>query len=203
MLKVGITGGIGSGKSTIANIFSSLGIPLYDADRAAKRLVLSDLEMRQNIITHFGVESYVQGQYNKKYISDIVFNNKEKLDLLNSIIHPATIADANRWFSRQDAPYALKEAALIFESDSGRFLDYVIGVYAPEDIRIKRTIEREGISETQVKARMSKQMNEEEKMKLCDFVIDNSGSESVITQVLELHVNLSGIALTTAEKQRV
>lgn len=194
MLKVGITGGIGSGKSTVAKIFSSLGIPVYDADRAAKRLVLTDLDIRKKIIENFGSESYVNGQYNRRYISQIVFNNKQKLDLLNQIIHPATIRDANRWFSTQDAPYALKEAALIFESNSQKHLDYVIGVYAPEEIRIQRTIEREGISADEVKARINKQMDENEKMNLCDFVIDNSGSVSVITQTLEVHVNLSGIS---------
>lgn len=200
MLKIGITGGIGSGKSTVAKIFSSLGIPVYDADRAAKRLVLTDLAMRRNIIEHFGETSYVNGQYNKQHIANIVFNDKEKLELLNSIIHPATILDANNWFSRQNAPYALKEAALIFESSSQGNLDYVIGVFAPEDIRIQRTIEREeGISREQVKSRINKQMNEDEKMNRCDFVIDNSGSVSVITQVLEVHVNLSGISLNKKE----
>lgn len=194
MLKVGITGGIGSGKSTVAKIFSSLGIPVYDADRAAKRLVLTDLDMRKKIIENFGSESYINGQYNRRYISQIVFNNKQKLDLLNQIIHPATIRDANRWFLTQNAPYALKEAALIFESNSQKHLDYVIGVYAPEEIRIQRTIEREGISADEVKARINKQMDENEKMNLCDYVIDNSGSVSVITQALEVHVNLSGIS---------
>lgn len=194
MLKVGITGGIGSGKSTVAKIFSSLGIPVYDADRAAKRLVLTDLDMRKKIIENFGSESYINGQYNRRYISQIVFNNKQKLDLLDQIIHPATIRDANRWFLTQNAPYALKEAALIFESNSQKHLDYVIGVYAPEEIRIQRTIEREGISADEVKARINKQMDENEKMNLCDYVIDNSGSVSVITQALEVHVNLSGIS---------
>ncbi len=194
MLKVGITGGIGSGKSTVAKIFSSLGIPVYDADRAAKRLVLTDLDMRKKIIENFGSESYINGQYNRRYISQIVFNNKQKLDLLNQIIHPATIRDANRWFLTQDAPYALKEAALIFESNSQKHLDYVIGVYAPEEIRIQRTIERESISADEVKARINKQMDENKKMNLCDYVIDNSGSVSVITQALEVHVNLSGIS---------
>lgn len=200
MLKVGITGGIGSGKSTVAKIFASLGIPVYDADRAAKRLVLTDLDMRKKIIENFGPESYLNGQYNRTYISHIVFNNKQKLGLLNEIIHPATIRDANKWFLRQDAPYALKEAALIFESDSKKHLDYVIGVYAPQSLRILRTVERDGITEEQVKTRIAKQMDEEEKMRLCDFVIDNSGAISVISQALEVHVQLSGIALNTKKE---
>lgn len=200
MLKVGITGGIGSGKSTVAKIFASLGIPVYDADRAAKRLVLTDLDIRKKIIENFGPESYLNGQYNRTYISHIVFNNKQKLGLLNEIIHPATIRDANKWFLRQDAPYALKEAALIFESDSKKHLDYVIGVYAPQSLRILRTVERDGITEEQVKTRIAKQMDEEEKMRLCDFVIDNSGAISVISQALEVHVQLSGIALNTKKE---
>ena len=193
MLKVGITGGIGSGKSTVAKIFASLGIPVYDADRAAKRLVLTDPDMRRKITEYFGEASYLNGQYNRQHIARIVFQDKEKLELLNSIIHPATIRDANDWFLHQNAPYALKEAALIFESSGRQYLDYVIGVFAPETTRVNRTIEREGITAEQVKARISKQMNEEEKMNRCDFVIDNSGSESVISQALELHVHLCGI----------
>ncbi len=194
MLKVGITGGIGSGKSTVAKIFASLGIPVYDADRAAKRLILSDSTIRKNIIKNFGPESYINGQYNKQHIASIVFSQHKKLALLNTIIHPATIRDAHAWFLRQQAPYAIKEAALIFESNSQQHLDYVIGVFAPQALRIQRTMERDGITESEVIARIERQMNEDQKMSLSDFIIDNSGKESVISQVLKLHVELRGIA---------
>ena len=195
MLKVGITGGIGSGKSTVAKIFSSLDIPVFDADRAAKRLVLVDSTVRASIINHFGAESYINGQYNRQHIADIVFENKDKLNLLNSIIHPATIAYASNWFLKQrSSAYALKEAALIFESNGEKNLDFVIGVFAPLNIRIQRTMERDGLSEDQVMARIERQMNEDEKMKRCDFVIDNGGSSSVISQVLDTHINLTTLS---------
>lgn len=200
MLKVGITGGMGSGKSTIARIFSTFGIPVYDADRAAKRLVLTNNNIRHSIIKHFGEASYINGQYNKQHIAAIVFNNEEKLKLLNAIIHPATISDANNWFKLQTAPYALKEAALIFESGSEKYLDMVIGVFAPEEIRIQRIIERENTTAKHVIARMKKQMAEDEKMSRCNYVINNSGKESVISQVVELHVTLTGIALQQKQK---
>lgn len=200
MLKVGITGGMGSGKSTIARIFSSFGIPVYDADRAAKRLVLTNNNIRHSIIKHFGKASYINGQYNKQHIAAIVFNNEEKLKLLNAIIHPATISDANNWFLQQTAPYALKEAALIFESGSEKYLDMVIGVFAPEEIRIQRIIERENTTAEHVIARMKKQMAEDEKMSRCNYVINNSGKESVISQVVQLHVTLTGIAIQPTKK---
>lgn len=196
MLKVGITGGIGSGKSTVARIFASLGIPVYDADRAAKRLLLTDDNIRHRITEHFGEASYKNGQYNKQHIAEIVFNNDDKLKLLNAIIHPATINDANNWFLHQTAaPYAIKEAALIFESGSEKYLDIVIGVFAPEDIRIQRIVERENTTAAHVITRMKKQMHEDEKMGRCNYVINNSGKESLISQVVELHVTLTGIAL--------
>lgn len=200
MLKVGITGGMGSGKSTIARIFSTFGIPVYDADRAAKRLVLTNNNIRHSIIKHFGEASYINGQYNKQHIAAIVFNNEEKLKLLNAIIHPATISDANNWFLQQTAPYALKEAALIFESGSEKYLDMVIGVFAPEEIRIQRIIERENTTAEHVIARMKKQMAEDEKMSRCNYVINNSGKESVISQVVQLHITLTGIAIHPTKK---
>lgn len=190
MLKIGLTGGIGSGKSTIAKIFFTLGIPVYDADSAAKKLMVTSPQIKQGIIETFGEEAYIGGQLNRPYIASIVFNNEEKLKQLNNITHPVTIQDSVDWFNMQDAPYAIKEAALIFESDSHKHLDYVIGVYSPEKLRIERTMKRDNITEEKVRERINKQMNEEQKMKLCDFVIDNSGTQSVIEQVYQLHIKL-------------
>ncbi len=187
ILKVGITGGIGSGKSTIAKIFSVLGIPVYYADDASKRLMNEDGLLKEKIELAFGKETYANGLLNKAHLSSIVFNNPEKLALLNSIVHPATIEDAEKWMQQQTAPYALKEAALIFESGSNTKLDKVIGVFAPVEQRIKRVMKRDNISEEAVKARMSKQMNEEEKMRLCDYVITNGEQDMVIPQVLKIH----------------
>ncbi len=187
MLRVGLTGGIGSGKSTVAKIFETLGAPVYYADETAKRLLHEDQRLIQQIKDHFGEESYIKGQYNRAYIAGIVFHDPEKLQLLNSIVHPATLADAEQWMKGQTFPYAIKEAALIFESDAYKQLDEVIGVYAPAALRISRTIARDGSSEEEVLARISKQMNEEEKMKRCDHVIINDESQLVIPQVIALH----------------
>lgn len=190
MLKVGITGGIGSGKSTIAKIFATLGIPVYDADAAAKKIMNSDEGVKKSIIQNFGGDSYVNNELNRTYISSIVFNNEEKRQLLNSLIHPLTIADADKWFNEQSAPYALKEAALLFESNSHKNLDYVIGVYALEGLRIERVKRRNALTLEKIKQIMDKQMDEDEKMKKCDFIIDNSERISLIEQVITLHEKL-------------
>lgn len=191
MLKVGLTGGIGSGKSTVAKIFEVLGIPVYYADDAAKRLMNEDKELKAAITRHFGNESYINDQLNRSYLASVVFNNEEKLALLNSLTHPATILDASRWMQKQHSPYIIKEAALIFESGSNEQLDYVIGVYAPAPLRIRRTMDRDHITQEEVLKRISRQMNEEEKMKRCDFIIINDEQQMLIPQVLAIHERLT------------
>src|SRR5690242_1466236 len=187
MLRIGLTGGIGSGKSTIAKIFEVLGIPVYYADAANRRLVNEDPQIIKDIIHHFCEGSYTEGKLNRPYIASIVFNNPEKLALLNSLSHPATIEDANKWMKQQSSPYVIKEAALIFESGSAQGLDLVIGVYAPTALRIKRTMDRDKITQEEVKKRMERQINEELKMKLCDHVIINDEQQLVVPQVMALH----------------
>ena len=195
MLKIGLTGGIGSGKSTIAKVFSTLGIPIYDADSAAKRLMQTNPEIKQQLITHFGADTYINDQLNKPYLSNLVFTDPEKLALLNTITHPITIQDSINWFNAQNAPYAIKEAALIFESNSHTHLDYVIGVWAPKELRVKRTLARGGISEQQIIERMERQMDEEKKMQLCDFVITNDETKSVLQQVHTLHQQICSMEM--------
>ena len=187
ILKVGITGGIGSGKSTVAKIFEVLGIPVYYADDAAKKLMNKDPALKEKIEKAFGKDVYSNGILNRPHLSALVFNNPEKLELLNSIVHPATIADADKWMQQQTTPYVLKEAALIFESGSNKKLDKVIGVFTSAEQRIQRVMQRDNISEEAIKARMSKQMDEDEKMRLCDYVINNDERELVIPQVLKIH----------------
>ncbi|HLK30658.1 MAG TPA: dephospho-CoA kinase [Puia sp.] len=196
MLKIGLTGGIGSGKSTVAKIFEVLGIPMYYADDAAKRLMNEDDNLKKEIIKNFGEESYINGKLNRAYISSIVFNNKDKIELLNSLTHPAVMHDSERWMKEQTAPYAIREAALIFESGINKHLDYVIGVSSPEELRIERTMKRDHVSREEVQKRMKNQMNEDEKMKLCDFVIYNDEKQLMMPQVLELHRKLSELAKT-------
>jgi dephospho-CoA kinase len=189
-LRIGLTGGIGSGKSSVAKIFETLGIPVYYADDAAKRVMNENELLRNQVIHLFGEESYVNGQLNRKHISSQVFNNPDKLTLLNSLVHPLTIADADEWMKQQSTPYVIKEAALIFESDAWKHLDKVIGVSAPYELRLQRAMQRDHITAGEVKARMSKQMNEEEKMKRCDYVIINDETELLIPQVIALHKRL-------------
>lgn len=187
MLKIGLTGGIGSGKTTVAHIFEVLGIPVYYADAAAKRLMNEIEALRIAIVNEFGNKAYGNGILNREFIGELVFNNEEKLKKLNAIVHPATIKDALDWFQKQTVPYVIKEAALIFESGSDKELDYVVGVKSPENLRIRRSMSRDHISAAQVKARMDKQMSEDKKMRLCDYVIINDEKEMLIPQVLELH----------------
>ncbi|MBC7889244.1 MAG: dephospho-CoA kinase [Ferruginibacter sp.] len=187
MIKVGITGGMGSGKTTVAKIFEVLGIPVYYADDAAKRLMNEDEDLKEQLQQLFGEEAYLDGILNRKYISGLVFNNDEKLTLLNSIVHPATLRDASQWMLRQNTAYAIKEAALIFESGAQQQLDYVIGVYAPVPVRIQRVMKRDGVTAEEVKARMEKQMDEATKMRLCDYVITNDEQDLVIPQVIKIH----------------
>jgi dephospho-CoA kinase len=195
MLKIGITGGIGSGKTTVAKVFEALGIPVYYADDAAKRLMQEDEELKQKIMLQFGNEVYKNGKLDKKYLAEIVFASPEKLAQLNALVHPATLKDADAWMHNQTTPYTLKEAALIFESGAHEHLDYVIGVTAPAPLRILRTMQRDGITREAVIARMDKQLEEAIKMKLCDFVIKNDEQEMLLPQVLALHekfLNMAG-----------
>lgn len=187
MLKIGLTGGIGSGKTTVARVFETFGIPVYYADDAAKRLLNENTELKAAVILHFGEAAYQNGQLDRKYLANIVFSNKEKLDLLNSLTHPITIRDAEEWMNKQQTPYAVKEAALLFESGAAEKLDYVIGVYAPQHVRIKRVMDRDGLSTEEVLKRISRQIDEEMKMKLCNYVIRNNDRELVLPQVIQLH----------------
>ena len=194
MLRIGLTGGIGSGKTTVAQIFEVLGIPVYYADAEAKRLMNTDAELKDSIIKNFGEESYKDGLLNRTLISSIVFKDQSKLDLLNSLVHPVTIKDGEAWMKAQTAPYAIHEAALVFEADVNKRMDHIIGVFAPQTIRIKRVMERDKISEGDVLKRIKLQMDEEKKMKLCDFVINNDEQQLLVPQVLELHEKLLALS---------
>lgn len=190
MLKIGITGGIGSGKSTVAQLFKVLGIPVYSADDAAKRLMNEDAALVKEVIVLFGEAAYTNGQLNRKFIADIVFKDPAQLAKLNAIVHPVTLRDADEWMQKQTTPYSIKEAAVLFESGAHEHLDYVIGVSAPAPLRIQRAMHRDNISREEVVARMNKQIAEIIKMRLCDFIIYNDEQQLVIPQVLALHQKL-------------
>lgn len=187
MLKIGITGGIGSGKSIVSNIFKVLGIAVFDADFAAKQIMNENKIVQQHLIDAFGERVFLNNELNKKYLANIVFNDAYQLEKLNAIVHPATIEAGNQWVKQQKTIYILKEAALLFESGSAADLDYIIGVYAPKIVRIKRVMQRDNVNEHAVINRMNKQIDENLKMKLCDFVIINDEQQLLIPQVLALH----------------
>lgn len=190
MIVIGLTGGIGSGKSTVAKIFSVLGIPVYDADRSARRLMNEHPEIRKAITGYFGVTAYEGGTLNRSFIAGIVFHNPEKLEWLNALVHPFTIADAAHWARQQNAPYVIKEAALMFESASFHFTDAVIGVSAPKAMRLQRVMQRDGLEREEVLKRMERQLPENIKMKLCNYVITNDEQQPVIPQTLHIHETL-------------
>ena len=187
MLSIGLTGGIGSGKSIVAQIFSTLGVPVLDADALAKKIMHENDEVKSEIIHAFGVESYNEQGLNRSFIANIVFKDPFQLQLLNSIVHPATIEASKIWASQQNAPYTIKEAALFFESGSAEGMDIIIGVYAPDSLRIHRVMQRDQISRAEVINRMNHQISQTIKMKLCDKVIINDEQSLLIPQVLELH----------------
>ncbi|MEO6583432.1 MAG: dephospho-CoA kinase [Ferruginibacter sp.] len=190
MLQVGLTGGIGSGKSTVAKIFEVLQVPVYYADASAKKLMNTDAVLRRQITQLFGTKAYKDNVVDNKFIASVVFTDTEKLAALNAIVHPATVQNATLWFSQQHVPYALKEAALLFEAGAQKLLDFVIGVSAPLHVRLTRVMLRDNISTETINARIEKQMPEAEKLSLCDFIIVNDEVEMVLPQVLALHKKL-------------
>ncbi|WP_158795964.1 dephospho-CoA kinase [Pedobacter sp. L105] len=190
MIKVGITGGIGSGKSTVCRIFENFGIPVFYADTVAKNIMVADPLLVAGVKAAFGVESYSpEGRLNNKHIAQLVFNNSEELAKLNALVHPAVFRAFDRWLEAVPAgvPYILKEAALLFESGSYKTCDQSILVIAPLPLRIKRVMERDSLSAEQIQARVDKQMSDDEKIKMADFLIRNDESQSLILQVMQLH----------------
>ncbi len=187
MLKVGITGGIGSGKSMVCQVFTTLGIPVFNADDTARYLMQNDVSLIMGIRDLLGDDVYVDGKLDRAKISAIVFRSPDKLEKLNALVHPATIAYANNWFDKQEAPYVIKEAAIFFESGSYKEMDVMIGIYAPQELRIQRTMKRNNLSREKVLSIMDHQMDGDEEMKLCDHVIVDDDVTAVLPQVIQLH----------------
>jgi len=197
-LKIGITGGIGSGKSIICQVFHELGVPVYNADEEAKKLVREHPEIKAEIIKTFGADIYsLTGELQRARLSELVFKKPELLKKLNSIVHPKVGQHFLDWAGKfENIPYVIKEAAIIFESGSYRHLDKVIMVSAPESLRIKRVLEREFISEEAIRARIKNQLSEEEKIKKSDFIIYNDETRLVIPQILDLHKKINLLSQT-------
>ncbi len=189
MKKIGITGGIGAGKSLICEIFELLGIPNYPADVRAKWLQENDPELTKQIKENFGPESYTtDGKLNRGYLSELVFTDDEKLKKLNSLVHPAVGKDFKKWCEQYtNKPYVLKEAALLFETGSYKQLDATINVHASEELRLERTLKRDPQrQESNIRSIMKKQMSDEQRQDLANYTIYNDDSQSLIKQVVEL-----------------
>jgi dephospho-CoA kinase len=196
-MQVGITGGIGSGKSMVCRIFHLLGVPVYDADSRAKSLMTTDGILISAVKKEFGVLSYNQdGTLNRNYLALEVFSDKDRLTKLNNLVHPRVGVDYERWLKQQTGSrYIIKEAALIFETGTYRVLDKVIVVHAPEQLRIKRVLQRDTQrSEQQIREIIRNQLPEEEKILQADYVIDNDENRLVIPQVIDLDNSLSRMA---------
>lgn len=195
MLSIGITGGIGSGKTTVCKVFEVLGIPVYYSDDRAKELMHTNVALVTALKQAFGEEIYSNGELNRKLLASKVFNNQEQLAKLNSLVHPAVAEDAIAWqMAHANATYTLREAALLFETGSYKALHKTIVVTAPLAARVQRVVQRDHTSEEQVLARIKNQWPEEEKLALADYVIINDGTHPIIEQVLHIHRQLLQLA---------
>ena len=186
----GITGGIGSGKTTVCKVFETLGIPVYDADTQAKRLMNTDLELKAALEDYFGSDIYHEGTIVRHKMAAFIFNDRAALEKVNSWVHPAVARDFEHWRTRQTAPYVLHEAAIIFESKMAYRFEKVILVTAPENIRIERVCVRDRLTPEAVRARMDNQWPEEKKIALADYIICNDNRHMITPQVLEIHRKL-------------
>ena len=197
---VGLTGGIGSGKTTIANLFAlHFSIPIYIADTKAKELVANNKQLQQEIVALLGEEAFVEGRYNTAFVAQEVFSNKDKLDKLNAVIHPYVQQDFLQWKQSQQAPYVIKEAAILFESGSYRDCDFIIMVTAPLEERIERVMLRDKIDRETVEKRIKNQWNDEKKIELSTFVIENRDIDKNLDKIEIIH---SKIVKMTTENLR-
>ena len=188
MYLLGLTGGIGSGKTLVCSILEKLGIEVYYADSEAKRLMNTDPDLVIQIKKLFGMEAYNGTSLNREFLAKEVFGDPAKLALLNAAVHPVVRKDFSHWAQTQkDAPYIVEETAILFESGARQFLDGSVLVYAPEGLRLQRVMDRDGLNEEEVRSRMKNQMDEEEKKRLADHVIINDEKEMLLPQVIELH----------------
>ena len=192
MLKIGLTGGIGSGKTTVAKMFSCLGISVYNSDIRAKAIMQEDDQLKEQLIQAFGEQTFDSGKLNRPFLASLVFSNEHDLQILNSIVHPAIQKDFDQWASLQKSTYIIKEAAILFESGANIGLDKVILVEAPEDLRVERVLKRDTVTKEEVLARMSKQWGDSQKRSLSDYVIINEEKSLLLEQVLNIHDVLSG-----------
>ena len=187
---IGLTGGIGSGKSKILSVFSTYGIPCYESDRRAKWLMQRDAELKSQIKSFFGDQIYENDQFNQRKLAKLVFANKGKLEALNSLVHPRVKMDFKSFVSQQDTPYIIKEAAILFETGGEKDCDATILVTAPEKLRLQRVLNREKISSIDIKARINNQWSDSRKIPLADYIINNIDWDKTLKKIDEIHQKL-------------
>ncbi|MCL5128486.1 MULTISPECIES: dephospho-CoA kinase [unclassified Algibacter] len=190
MIVVGLTGGIGSGKTTVAKMFLTLGVPVYIADDEAKKLMRKSKIIKRKLIQLFGEQAYVDNNLNKPFIASIIFTDKNMLKQMNAIIHPRVARHFEKWAKKQNTPYVIKEVAILFENGGDKLCDYVIAVTAPKDAKIKRVLVRDNTSEEKIIAIMKNQWSDAEKVKLSHFVIENVDLEKTKNQVSSVHAQI-------------
>lgn len=190
MMRVGLTGGIGSGKTTVGRVFRAMGIPVFEADAEGRRLMAQDTALQRSIVERFGAAVVNENGIDRAALAGIVFQDTEALKALNALIHPAVRAAFDRWAREQRAPYVMMEAAVLAESGGHRTLDAIVVVSAPEPIRIRRVMQRDGVPEEAVRARLANQVSEAERLAIANHMIHNDDSRLVIPQVLEVHAAL-------------
>ena len=191
MIVIGLTGGIGSGKTTVADYFTELDVPVYFADDEAKKLMNTSKKIKKKLIAEFGKEAYNDGMLNRAHLAAIVFNDKNKLNSINSIVHPEVATHFSKWIKKQKSAYVIQENAILFENNTASKFDYIITVTAPIAIRVQRVIERDSVREEDVLSRMNNQWDETKKIKLSDFIIQNVNLSDTKKQVAKLHKKLS------------
>jgi len=188
MVKIGLTGGIGSGKSTVSTVFNALGVPVYEADSNARRLMESDKDIIKLLPEIFSKDVFLNGKLNKKLLATIVFNDKNSLKKLNSIVHPVVQEDFSKWSQQYLLyPYVIEEAALLFESGSSEKMDYIIFVKSKLQTRMQRVIERDNLSRAEVELRINNQLDDRIKEKKADFIINNEIDSMILPQIVDLH----------------
>jgi dephospho-CoA kinase len=196
-MKIGITGGIGSGKTSVCHVFNILGIPLFSADYEAKMIMENNAEVINGINSIVGKDIYPGGNLDRISLAAIIFNNKNTLEKVNALVHPVVFDQFRIWEMEQSAQYIIMEAAILFESGASRFVDKTVSVVAPIEERIKRIIHRNGLSREQVIARMKNQMDDEDRIKLSDYVIQNSENDMIIPAVLKINEDILKIVNST------
>ena len=189
MRKVAITGGIGSGKSFISNKFTELGVPIYNSDVRANIIINSNITVKELLIKNFGDDSFIDGELNKKLISKIIFNNKSKLDLINSIVHPFVYQDYKSWLLIQNASYTIYESAIIYENDSIDKFDKIIGVISDTELKISRLFER-GMKRESINNIMKNQTDDLDIIRISDFLIYNNLNNNLTDEVTRVHSNI-------------